>query len=114
MPWQETSPQQERRCFIEHWSQQEWSMTQLCKDFGIALKTGYKWLRRYQEGGWPALADRSRAPHAPVRKIWLPLMVQVYHLQKVHPDAGAFRIWSLLARAQTSPSFPGSSSLLVI
>src|SRR4029450_2769550 len=48
------------------------------------------------------LADRSRAPHAPVRKIWLPLMVQVYHLQKVHPDAGAFRIWSLLARADVS------------
>jgi hypothetical protein len=29
-------------------------------------------------------------------------MVPVYHLQKVHPDAGAFRIWSLLARADVS------------
>jgi transposase InsO family protein len=29
-------------------------------------------------------------------------MVRVYHLQKVHPDAGAFRIWSLLARADLS------------
>jgi hypothetical protein len=34
--------------------------------------------------------------------IWLPLMVQVYHLQKVHSDAGAFRVWSLLARADLS------------
>src|SRR5256886_15461778 len=24
-------------------------------------------------------------------------MIEVYHLQKRHPDAGAFRIWSLLA-----------------
>jgi len=30
--------------------------------------------------------DKSRAPHTSIRKIWLPLMVQVYHLQKVHPD----------------------------
>jgi transposase InsO family protein len=29
--------------------------------------------------------------------MWLPRMVQVYHLQKAHPDAGEFRLWSLLA-----------------
>ena len=50
----------------------------------------------------PGWWTSSRAPHAPVRKIWLPLMVQVYHLQKAHPDAGEFRIWSLLARSDVS------------
>ena len=29
-------------------------------------------------------------------------MVDVYHLQKAHPDAGEFRIWSLLAREDIS------------
>jgi transposase InsO family protein len=29
-------------------------------------------------------------------------MVQVYHLQKAHPDAGEFRIWSLLAQPDIS------------
>jgi hypothetical protein len=28
--------------------------------------------------------------------------VQVSHLQKAHPDAGRFRIWSLLARPDIS------------
>lgn len=42
------------------------------------------------------LVDRPRGPRAP-RKVWFPLMVAIYHLQKAHPDAGAFRIWSLLA-----------------
>jgi hypothetical protein len=46
--------------------------------------------------------DRSRAPNTPARKVWLPLMVQEYHLQKAHPDAGAFRIWSLLGRPDRS------------
>jgi hypothetical protein len=35
--------------------------------------------------------------HTP-RKVWFPLMVEVYHLQKRHPDAGRFRIGSLLDR----------------
>jgi hypothetical protein len=48
------------------------------------------------------LVDRSRPPHAPVRKMWLPLMVQVYHLQKVHPDTAEFQIWSLLAGSDVS------------
>jgi hypothetical protein len=29
-------------------------------------------------------------------------MVEVYHLQKRHPDAGEFRIWSLLGRPDIS------------
>jgi transposase InsO family protein len=29
-------------------------------------------------------------------------MIEVYHLQKRHPDAGRFRIWSLLARPEIS------------
>jgi hypothetical protein len=48
------------------------------------------------------LVDRNRAPKAPARKIWLPLMVRVYHLQKAHPDAGEFRIWNFLARSEIS------------
>jgi len=27
------------------------NFTQLCQHFGISRKTGYKWLKRYQEGG---------------------------------------------------------------
>lgn len=53
---------------------------------------------------WPCLGlmDRKRGPKEPPRKVWLPRMVQVYHLQKVHPDAGEFRIWSLLAQPDIS------------
>lgn len=36
------------------------------------------------------------------RKVWLPLMIEIYHLQKRHPDAGEFRIWSLLANNKIS------------
>jgi transposase InsO family protein len=35
---------------------------ELCRRFGVSRKTGYKWLRRHDEGGESALADRSRRP----------------------------------------------------
>ena len=44
---------------------------------------------------WPDWRTRAAAD-SPARKVWLPLMIEVYHLQKRHPDAGRFRIWSLL------------------
>jgi len=60
------------------------------------------WIKRFETEHFAGLQDKSRAPHAPARKVWLPLMIEVYHLQKRHPDAGKFRIWSLLAHPDMS------------
>jgi hypothetical protein len=38
------------------------AMVQLCREFGISRKTGYKIFDRYQESGREALTDRSRPP----------------------------------------------------
>ena len=37
-------------------------MIDLCREFGISRKTGYKIKRRYEEEGIEALIDRSRRP----------------------------------------------------
>jgi transposase-like protein len=38
------------------------AMTDVCRDFGISRKTGYKIFDRYWEHGLAALSDRSRRP----------------------------------------------------
>ena len=38
-------------------------ITQACREHGISRKTGYKWIRRYRQGGSKTLGDRSRRPH---------------------------------------------------
>jgi putative transposase len=38
------------------------TMTELCRDFGISRKTGHKWVTRHAAGGIKALEERSRAP----------------------------------------------------
>src|SRR5262245_53856221 len=49
-------------------------------------------MRRVEAEHWAGLVDKSRAPKAPARPGWLSLMIEVYHLQKRHPDAGGFQI----------------------
>lgn len=38
------------------------SMTEVCRDFGISRKLGYKIFARCKEHGAEALSDRSRRP----------------------------------------------------
>ncbi len=63
MPWKATCPMDERLRFIAEYLEQEWSMTVLCRRYGISRKTGYKLLARYEESGPTGLQDRARAPH---------------------------------------------------
>jgi transposase InsO family protein len=79
-----------------------WDKVSISRFLHVSRPTVDAWIRRFETEHFAGLVDKSRAPKAPVRKIWLPLMVQVYHLQKAHPDAGEFRIWSLLARSEVS------------
>ena len=79
-----------------------WDKVSISRVLHVSRPTVDAWIRRFEAAHFAGLVDKSRAPQAPVRKIWLPLMVQVYHLQKAHPDAGAFRIWSLLAQPDVS------------
>jgi hypothetical protein len=56
------------------------------------------WMRRCESEHFAGLADKSRTPQATPRKVGFPLMVEGYHVPKRPPDAGRFRIGSLLDR----------------
>src|SRR5215472_828258 len=77
MPWKECSVMDERMQFVSRRIAGE-SMAELCREFGISRKTGYKIFDRYQECGVEGLTDRSRRPHHYVHK--LPFQVENYIL----------------------------------
>ena len=81
---------------------QGWRKVSISRFLHVSRPTVQAWIRRFEAEHFAGLQDKSRAPKAPARKVWLPLMVEVYHLQKRHPDAGKFRIWSLLAHPEIS------------
>jgi transposase InsO family protein len=81
---------------------QGWSKIRISRFLQVSRPTVREWIHRFEQEDLTGLEDKSRAPKAPARKAWLPLMITVYHLQKRHPDAGRFRIWSLLGQDDVS------------
>jgi putative transposase len=57
----ETNREEQRWNFVMALQTGQWSMTELCERCGVSRPTGYKWLRRADEGT-PGFVDRSRAP----------------------------------------------------
>jgi transposase len=61
MPSKECSVTEERLRFVARLLDGE-GMSEVCRDFGISRKTGYKIFSRYKDQGLDALTDRSRRP----------------------------------------------------
>jgi transposase InsO family protein len=76
---------------------QGWSKRSISHFMQVSRPTVDRWIQRFEAEHFAGLEDKSRVPHTTPRKVWLPLMIEIYHLQKRHPDAGEFRLWSLLA-----------------
>ena len=81
---------------------QGWTKRSISRVFHVSRPTIDRWIHRFEAEHFAGLGDKSFTPKAPARKVWLPLMLEVYHLQKRHPDAGEFRIWSLLGNTEIS------------
>jgi hypothetical protein len=81
---------------------QGWNKLSMSRFLKVSRPTVDLWIRRFEAEHFAGLEDKSHAPHTTPRKVWFPLMVEVYHLQKRHPDAGRFRIWSVLDRDDIS------------
>src|SRR5215472_3064256 len=72
MPWKASSVMEERLRFVARVLDGE-AMTDVCRDFGISRKTGYKIFDRYRECGLQGLTDRSRRPYTGLPDIDYPL-----------------------------------------
>ena len=74
------------------------AMAELCREFGISRKTGYKIVDRYQECGLQGLTDRSRRPFRYANR--LPFQVEnfILNAKHEHPSWGARKIRERLLR----------------
>ncbi len=66
MPWKASSVMEERLRFVARLLDGE-AMTDVCRDFGVSRKTGYKIFDRYKEHGLDG-PERSVAPAGALRQ----------------------------------------------
>lgn len=97
MPWRECSVMEERLRFVARLLDGE-GMSDVCRDFGISRKTGYKIFNRYKDEGLEALCDRSRRPVRYANQ--LPDQVErlIVECKRDKPHWGARKIRELLVR----------------
>ena len=81
---------------------QGWNKVSISRFLKVSRPTLDLWIRHFEANEFSGLEDTHRGPHTAPRKVCLALMIDSYHLQKRHRDAGRFRIWSLLARTDIS------------
>lgn len=62
MAWREVGKVELRKLFIRAVESGAESMSEVCREFSISRKTGYKWLGRYHMDGDAGLVDCSRRP----------------------------------------------------
>lgn len=87
------------------------SMAELCREFGISRKTGYKIFDRYQECGIEGLTDRSRRPYRYANQ--LPFQVENYilNVKREHASWGARKIRERLMRRFSGIKLPAKSTI---
>ena len=73
-------------------------MSEVCREFGISRKTGYKIFNRYQDEGLEALCDRSRRPVRYANQLPDPIERMIVAAKKDKPHWGARKIREMLVR----------------
>src|SRR4029077_8396118 len=97
MPWKASSVMEEGLRFVARLLDGE-TMTEVCRDFGISRKTGYKIFVRYKEHGLEALNDRSRRPVRYPNQLPVQIEGLIVRLKGEKPHWGARKIRELLVR----------------
>ena len=86
-------------------------MTELCADYQISRKTGYKWVERFETAGPLGLQDQPRRPaHSPFATA--PALVErLVALRLRHPRWGAKKLLAVARRRDRGAAWPSRSTV---
>lgn len=110
MPWKETRPMDQRAEFVLKAEQREVPFRQLCEEYGVSPKTGYKWVERFHAGGVAALHDQSTRPRSSPAGLPEDVVCRMVALKSAHPHWGPRKVKVLYERAFGSQDVPSESS----
>lgn len=111
MPWKDASVVNQRKEFVLACLRGDQSITALCDAYGISRKTGYKWIARFHDGGIPALADLSRAPHSSPHRISEEVEEAIIDLRTRRATWGPKKLRAFLEQQNPTVHWPSTSSI---
>ncbi len=110
MPWKAVSPMSEKMRFITKAQDGDESFAALCRSFGIARKTGYKWLERYREHGPKGLEEQPPVAGSNANALSEAQEDVIVALRREHPSWGPKKLRARLAELGTCEPLPATST----
>lgn len=112
MAWKSRSVVDERMRFIVALRDGAASFTEVCAQFGISRKTGYKWLARYERDGPTALHDHRAGPRQPPPHATPDAVVAtLLDARKEHPRWGPRKLRAWLLDRDPALVLPAPSTI---
>jgi transposase InsO family protein len=110
VPWRVSHTVNERMKFVVRLDAGE-AMSDLCREFGISRKTGYKFWERYKRQGLQGLADVSRAPKRVARRTAPEIESALVEARKQHPTWGGRKLKRAIEREEPGVVIPSASTV---
>jgi putative transposase len=110
MPWSQTTPMDQKTQFIADYLRRSLSISELCMNYGISRKTGYKWIDRYLHDGPQGLEDRSRKPYTAPNRTPEHIVRALIDLRSHHPTWGGGKLLAVIERRHRGWELPARST----
>ncbi len=107
MPWKQVEPMNQRTEFVLKAIKAE-NFRELCREYGISTKTGYKWKERFLEYGLSGLGELSRRPRSSPGGLDEAVVCEIIRLKARHRHWGPRKLRKVYERLHAEP--PSESS----
>jgi transposase InsO family protein len=86
-------------------------MAELCREYGISTKTGYKFLARYEQLGEFGMEDVSRRPKRSPQATPVEVIDKIVALRLEHPSWGPRKLRSVLEKREPGVKLPSRATI---
>ena len=111
MPWTVSGIVEKRKAFLADYVSGDWSMSELCRIYGISRPTGYAVLERFAARGDPGLEQCSHAPRRHPNQTPEAVEQLVLELRRKHPLWGPRPLKKILEDHHPRVAIPAASTI---
>ena len=101
---------EQRKEFIEKLLSRRWTMTELCRRYGVSRVTGHKWWKRFKEHGYAGLEELPRTPEACPHKTKSEIEEALVAARKRYPKWGPVTLLEVVQRKHPDWKLPAPST----
>ena len=100
MPWNLSTPTDEKIAFIGDYLEGFFSFSELCSRFNVSRQSGYRVVINYFTCGVESLSPQSRRPHTCPHQTPSPVEEALVMIRQKHPSWGAKKLEEIFRRGK--------------